>query len=95
MENMTDTCKILSLITREKDFARLQCITAIADDEHFIIGETVNTNKVLQYWIINKEKDNIKMKADQIVEGPFDLLSFTSRKKELGIAYLNFQPAIE
>ena len=94
-ENMTDTCKILSLITREKDFERLQCITAIADDEHFIIAETVNTNRVLQYWIINKGKDNIKMKADQIVEGPFDLLSFTSRKKELGIAYLNFQLAIE
>jgi hypothetical protein len=94
-ENMTDTCKILSLVTREKDFERLQCLTKVGDDEHFIIAETIDINQVLQYWIINKEKDNIEMKTSQIVEGPFDIIKFTNRKKELGIAKVNFQPKIE
>lgn len=95
MKNMVDTsCNVLSIITRERNFKRLECVSGIDDDDHFIIAETTNAGKAVQYWIINKDKDKVELVASQIVEGPFNLIDFKAREKELGINNLNFQKQI-
>lgn len=94
-ENMADSCNALSLITRDQSYKRLECVSRIGDDDHFIIAETIHATKVSQYWIINKDKDAIELSANQIVEGPFDLAEFTKREKELGIQDLQFQKLIK
>jgi len=89
-ENMADSCNALSLITRDQNYKRLECVSRIGDDEHFIIAETIHAPKVSQYWIINKDKDAIELSARQIVEGPLNLAELTNREKELGIQDLQF-----
>jgi len=86
-----DSCNTLSIITRTQDFKRLDCISKIGDNDQFIIAETRNTQNIVQYWIINKDKDKPELPANQIVEGPLSLTKFTDRKKELKIDSLNFQ----
>lgn len=86
-----DSCNTLSIITRTQDFKRLDCISKIGDNDQFIIAETKNTQNIVQYWIINKDKDRPELPANRIVEGPFSLSEFTNRKEELKIESLNFQ----
>jgi len=86
-----DTCNVLSLITRNQSFRRLNCISKIGDDEHFIIAETTNANGGLQFWILDKDKDKVGLPANQIIVGPFSLTEFAYQKKQLKIDSLNFQ----
>jgi len=86
-----DSCNTLSIITRTQNFRRLDCVSKIGDNDHFIIAETINTKKIEHYWIINKDKDVPELSATQSVEGPFSLEKFNERKKELKIDSLNFQ----
>jgi len=90
-ENLVDSCNQLSLITRERNYKRLECIKRIGDNDHFIIAETSNTGVGLNYWIINKDKDGIELLANQIVQGPYNLIDFTNLEKALGIDSLKFQ----
>ena len=86
-----DSCNTLSIVTRTNDFKRLDCVSKIGDNEHFIIAETINVKNIVQYWIISKDKDKPDLPANQVVEGPLSLTEFTNRKKELKIDSLNFQ----
>jgi uncharacterized membrane protein YheB (UPF0754 family) len=86
-----DSCNTLSIITRTQDFKRLDCISKIGDNDQFIIEETKNTQNIVQYWIINKDKDKPELPSNQIVEGPLSLTKFADRKKELKIDSLSFQ----
>ena len=89
-----DSCNKLSIVTRTNDFKRLDCVSKIGDNEHFIIAETINVKNIAQYWIINKDKDKPELPASQVEEGPLSLTEFTNRKKELKIDTLNFQKII-
>jgi len=86
-----DSCNTLSLITRSQDFKRLNCVSKIGDDDHFIIAETINTDGALAYWILKKDKDKVELSANQAVDGPFTFTEFSNQKKELQIDSLNFQ----
>ncbi len=86
-----DSCNTLSRITRTNGSKRLDCVLQIGDNDHFIVAKTKNQQKIMQYWIINKDIDKSDLPANQVVEGPFSLTEFADRKKELRISDLNFQ----
>lgn len=86
-----DSCNKLSIVTRTNDLKRLDCVSKIGDNEHFIIAQTINAKNIVQYWIINKDKDKPDLPANQVVEGPLSLTEFANRKKEIKIDSLNFQ----
>ena len=79
-----DTCNTLSMVTRERDYERINCISQIGANDHYIIAETKTSKGLTQYWVINKMKDNIEVKPGEVVEGPFTLFEFNNRKKNMG-----------
>ena len=82
-----DSCNRLSIMTRERNYDRLSCITKVGDNDHFIIVGTKDD----KFWILNKDKDSSNLNPNQILEGPFDSIPFMDRKKQLSIADLDFQ----
>src|SRR6516164_5791610 len=52
-----DTCNTLSMVTREKNYDRINCISQIGANDHYIIAETKTSKELIQYWIINKMND--------------------------------------
>lgn len=71
------------------DHGRVDFVTKIGANENFIIIES--KDQILEYWIINKTKDNQLKNPNEIVEGPFDSKEFIKIKAQKRISSLKFE----
>lgn len=71
------------------DHGRVDFVTKIGANENFIIIES--KDQILEYWIINKTKDNQLKNPNEKVEGPFDSKEFIKIKAQNGISTLKFE----
>jgi hypothetical protein len=71
---------------------RVDFVKRIGSNKKYIIVESTKSEKdnTIQYCILNKEKDSKYLNGDEIMEGPYSLLNFNKKKKELGISQLYF-----
>lgn len=74
---------------------RASCIGRIGGDEQWIIVRTYNANPDWHgYWILDKTTDHMDKEWKQVIQGPFSLQEFDQKKKDLGIAHLEFTKII-
>ena len=60
---------------------RKNYVTKIGSDDNYIIIES-KSDMELEYWILDKKKDNPYYNANEIVEGPYTKLEFQNKKRE-------------
>lgn len=84
------SCKTLYFkLENGAGIGRVNFISRIGSNNSFIIAESIEEG-IIEYWILNKEKDNKYYNANEIIEGPFDINTFNKRKEELEIIRLDF-----
>lgn len=85
----TASCKSLYIeVGGGGGHGRIDYVDAIGSNDKYIIVKS--TLPQLEYWILNKEKDDPLLNSNEIVEGPFTQSEFNSRKKALNIEKLKF-----
>ncbi|HBF89418.1 MAG TPA: hypothetical protein DDX39_12320 [Bacteroidales bacterium] len=87
------SCKTLYYKIGNNDgIGRVDYVSKIGFNKNFIIVETLNneTKNNRTYWILNKEKDNSKYNANEIIEGLFIFNDFKKRTSELNILNILF-----